>query len=306
MGPYIARRLLSLVPILLGVSLITFLSMHMAPGDPVDQILQGNGNKEVAERIRANLGLNDPIPVQYLNWLGKVVQGDFGRSLLTNAPVRNEILERLPSTLQLAAAGTLVAILLGVPLGVIAAVARRSWVDTTVMVAALGGLSMPSFWLGLLLILIFGVNLGWFPVLGGSGIRSLVLPAFTVGVLYAAIIARITRSSMLEIMRQEYVQTARAKGLRERAVVIWHALANSMIPVLTVIGIQLGELLAGTVMVEAVFARSGIGSLAIRAISARDFPLVQGIVLFYATVYILSSLLIDLLYAYVDPRIRLS
>jgi peptide/nickel transport system permease protein len=303
---FLVRRLLALIPILLGVSLITFMSVHLTPGDPVDQILANNANREAAENLREHLGLNDPVPVQYVRWLGDAVRGDFGRSLLTNAPVTDEVLDRLPSTTQLALAGLLVSLLIGVPLGLLAAISKKAWVDSTFMVIALGGLSMPSFWLGLLLSLLFGVKLGWFPILGGSGMKSLVLPAFTLGIVNAAIIARLTRSSMLEVMRQEYVQTARAKGLAERTVIIRHAFRNALIPVLTVLGIQFGNLLAGTVIVESVFARSGIGTLAIRAIQARDFPLIQGIVLFYAAIYVLTSLVVDLVYGVVDPRIRLS
>ena len=303
---FVVRRLLALIPILLGVSLITFLSIHLTPGDPVDQILADNSNREAAERLREHLGLNDPIPVQYVRWLTNALRGDFGRSLLTNAPVTDEILDRFPSTVQLALAGLIVSVVLGMPMGVLAAISKRAWVDSSIMVVALAGLSMPSFWLGMLLALFFGVKLHWFPILGGSGWKSLVLPAFTLGIVNAAIIARMTRSSMLEVMNQEFVQTARAKGLTESTVVIRHAFRNSLIPVLTVLGIQFGNLLAGTVIIESVFARAGVGTLAIRAIQARDFPLIQGIVLFFATLYILTSLVVDVLYGFLDPRIRLS
>ncbi len=306
MGSYAARRLLGLIPILIGVSLVTFFSMHLTPGDPVDQILAGNANREAAETLRAHLRLDDPLPVQYMRWLGGILQGDLGRSLLTNAPVLDEITGRLGNTLKLALAGMAVSVLIGVPLGVLAAVSKKQWIDSSIMLVALTGLSMPSFWLGLLVLLVFGVQFGWFPVIGGTGIRALVLPALTLGVSYSAIIARLTRSSMLEVLRHEYVQTARAKGLAERVVIVRHAFRNALIPVLTVVGIQFGGLLAGTVIIEAVFARSGLGSLAIRAIQARDFPVVQGIVLFYATFYILSSLVVDLLYGVLDPRIRLT
>lgn len=306
MGIYVARRLLALIPALFGVSLVTFFSIHLAPGDPVDQILGQNTNQQAAENLRRHLGLDDPLPVQYARWLTGVIHGDFGRSLLTNVPVVDEILRRFPSTLELAAAALVVSVLIGVPLGLVAAVVRRRWLDSLIMVAALGGLSMPSFWLGLLLLLLFGVRLAWFPVVGGAGIRALILPAFTLGITSAAIIARLTRSSMLEVLRHEYIQTARAKGLTERMVVLRHAFRNSLVPILTVMGIQVGNLLAGTVIIESVFARAGLGSLAVRAIQARDFPLIQGIVLFYAVLYILSSLVVDLLYGVIDPRIRLT
>jgi ABC-type dipeptide/oligopeptide/nickel transport system permease component len=303
---YALRRLLALIPILLGVSVITFLSIHLTPGDPVNQILATNANKEAADRLREKLGLNDPLPVQYVRWLGSALHGDFGRSLLTNAPVSREILDRFPSTLQLAIAAMLIAVVLGIPLGMAAAVTKRSELDSGFMMVALVGLSTPTFWLGMLLSLFFGVRLHWFPILGGSGYRSLVLPAFTLGIVNVAIVARLTRSSMLDVLRQEYMTTARAKGLRERTVIVRHACRNSLIPVLTVLGIQFGDLLAGTVIVEAVFARAGLGTLAIRAIQARDFPLIQGIVLFYAVLYVGSSLIVDLLYGVLDPRIRFS
>jgi peptide/nickel transport system permease protein len=305
MGIYTLRRLLMLIPILVGVGIVTFLAIHLAPGDPVAQILADNANREAAENMRQQLGLNDPLPVQYVHWFGGVLRGDFGRSLLTNVPVRDEILARFPSTVQLAIAGLVVSIGLGVPLGLLAAISRRRWVDSTIMFFALGGLSIPNFYLGLLLLLVFGVRLAWFPVVGGTGLRALVLPAFTLGIVNASIIARLTRASMLEVLRQGYIQTARAKGLNARTVVVRHALRNALIPVVTVIGIQFGHLLSGAVIIEAVFARAGIGSLAIRAIQARDFPLVQGIVLFLATLFVCASLVVDLLYGLLDPRIRL-
>ncbi|HEX5505148.1 MAG TPA: nickel ABC transporter permease [Thermomicrobiales bacterium] len=303
---YVVRRLLALVVILVGIGLISFLAIHATPGDPVDEILANNANREAAENMRRQLGLTQPLPVQYARWMGGVLHGDFGRSLLTNVPVTDEIMERFPSTVELAVAGLAVSLAIGVPLGLLAAVTRRRWVDSAIMVVALGGLSVPSFWLGLLLLLLFGVKLGWFPVLGGEGLRSLVLPAFTLGIVGASVLARLTRSSMLEVLRHDYVQTARAKGLAERAVIVRHAFRNALIPVITVIGIQFGHLLAGTVIIEAVFARPGVGSLAIRAIQARDFPLVQGIVLFYAALYVLTNLVVDLLYGVLDPRIRLA
>lgn len=306
MGIYFLRRLLSLVPILIGVSLVTFLSVRLMPGDPVSEILAQNANREAAEKMRRHLGLDDPLPVQYGRWLGNALKGDLGRSLLTNNTVLYEITSRLSSTLELAVAASVVALGMGIPLGLLAAVIRRSWLDSLVMVIAVSGLSIPSFWLGLLVLLLFGIKLGWFPVVGGTGLRGLVLPAFTLGVAYAALIARLTRSSMLEVLRHEYIQTARAKGLDELIVILRHAFRNAVIPVLTVIGIQFGNLLAGTVIIESVFARPGLGSLAVRAIQARDFPVIQGIVLFYAVIYVISSLLVDLLYGILDPRIRLA
>jgi peptide/nickel transport system permease protein len=306
MAVFALRRLLTLIPILIGVSIVTFLSIHLTPGDPVDQILASNANKEAADRLREHLGLNDPVPVQYVRWLGSALQGDFGRSLLTNVPVTSEIRARFVSTLQLALAATGISLVIGVPLGMAAAVTKRARVDSGFMMIAVLGLSTPTFWLGMLLSLFFGIKLHWFPILGGSGWKSLVLPAFTLGIVNVAIVARLTRSSMMDVLRQEYMNTARAKGLRERVVILRHACRNALIPVLTVLGIQFGDLLAGTVIVEAVFARAGLGTLAIRAIQARDFPLIQGIVLFYAVLYVGSSLIVDVLYGALDPRIRLS
>lgn len=306
MAVFALRRLLTLIPILVGVSIVTFLSIHLTPGDPVDQILASNANKEAADRLREHLGLNDPVPVQYVRWLGSALQGDFGRSLLTNVPVTSEIRDRFVSTLQLALAATAISLVIGVPLGMAAAITRRARLDSGFMMVAVLGLSTPTFWLGMLLSLFFGIKLHWFPILGGSGWKSLVLPAFTLGIVNVAIVARLTRSSMMDVLRQEYMNTARAKGLRERVVILRHACRNALIPVLTVLGIQFGDLLAGTVIVEAVFARAGLGTLAIRAIQARDFPLIQGIVLFYAVLYVGSSLIVDLLYGALDPRIRLS
>jgi peptide/nickel transport system permease protein len=306
MAAFALRRLLTLIPILLGVSVLTFLSIHLTPGDPVNQILAANANKEAADRLREHLGLNDPLPVQYVRWLGSALHGDFGRSLLTNTSVSHEIFDRFPSTLQLALAAMVISVVLGLPLGMMAAMTKRARLDSGVMMLALVGLSSPTFWLGTLLSLFFGIKLGWFPILGGAGLKSLVLPAFTLGIVNVAIMARLTRSSMLDVLHQEYMQTARAKGLRERTVIVRHAFRNSLIPVLTVLGIQFGDLLAGTVIVEAVFARAGLGTLAIRAIQARDFPLIQGIVLFYAVLYVGSSLIVDVIYGVLDPRIRFS
>lgn len=304
MAGFIIRRLLALIPLLFGITLITFFAVRLAPGDPVEQILGQNTNKQAAEQLRQHLGLNQPLPVQYVRWLDGAVRGDFGRSLITDVPVTQEIVKRFPSTFELAVAAFFVMLAVGIPLGIAAAVTRQRWLDSLLMMGALGGLSIPSFWLGLLLLIVFGVKLGWLPVVGGSGIRGLVLPAVTLGVAPAAIIARLARSSMLEVIRQDYIQTARAKGLVERVVIYRHAFRNSLIPILTVLGITFGNLLGGTVIIEAVFSRGGLGTLAIRAIETRDFPLIQGIVIFYAVLYVLCNLAVDVIYGVADPRIR--
>lgn len=302
---YGIRRLLLLPVMLLGIAVITFMAIHLAPGDPITGRLQESGlsTQQLAE-LKSHYGLDKPLHVQLMQFLTSTARGDLGRSIITNAKVADEILQRFPSTFQLAMGALLIAVVLGVPLGVMAAVARLPWVDSALMVGALLGVSVPSFWLGLMLILFFGVNLGWFPVLGGEGLRALVLPALTLGLGSAAVIARLTRSAMLEVLHQDYIRTARAKGLRESVVAIRHALRNSLISVVTVLGIQIGYLLTGTVIIETVFARAGIGSVAIRAIQGRDFPLVQGIVLFYAVIFVATNLLVDMLYGLLDPRIR--
>jgi peptide/nickel transport system permease protein len=307
MGAYVAHRLLQAIPVLLGVSLLVFSMMHLLPGDPVMTMLgETVASSDVIENSRQQLGLNDPLPVQYWRFLSHALQGDLGRSWRSNEPVTKVILEQLPATLQLTVTGLGLAILLGVLLGLLAAVHQNSPIDNASMVVALIGVSMPSFWLGLLLIFVFSVRLGWIPITGYGGGERLILPAFTLGLQASAIIARLVRSSVLETLSQDYVVTARAKGLAERMVLLRHALRNALIPVVTVVGLQFGGLLGGAVVIESVFSRQGIGRVAVVAISGKDFPLVQGVVLFVATVYVLVNLVIDLLYAWLDPRIRYS
>lgn len=302
---YALQRFLLAIPVLLGVSALTFLMLHLVPGDPVAAMFigQGGAKAEQLEAVREQLGLNDPLPVQYVRYMGNVLQGDLGRSIRTNEPVAEMIRRNFPQTLQLTLASMGVAIVLGVSLGVIAAVKRGRIVDNVVMLIALAGVSMPSFWLGLLLISVFSIWLGWFPIIGGSGWRGLALPAMALGFAAAAIIARMVRSSLLEVLGENYVVTARAKGLTEQRVIVRHALRNAAIPVITIVGLQFGGLLAGAVIVEQVFTRQGLGRMLVSALQSRDFPVAQGGVLFVAVVYVLVNLLVDLLYGVVDPRI---
>jgi peptide/nickel transport system permease protein len=293
------------VPVVLGVSVLVFSMVYLLPGDPA-QAIAGTQvlDRETLEILRKQLGLNDPAPVQYARFLINALHGDLGRSTLSQRPVINEILTNLPSTLQLTGAAMCLAILIGMSLGAAAAIRHNSWIDHLTMLMALTGVSVPGFWLGVLAILLFSVVLGWLPPSGSQGAERLVMPAGVLGLSAAGIIARLTRSSMLEVLRQDYITTARAKGLRQLAVIYRHALKNALIPVLTIVGLQVGTLLAGSVVIETVFSRRGIGRLLIEGILARDFPLVQGLVLFTATSYVAVNLIVDLLYAYVDPRIR--
>lgn len=307
---YTLRRLLEAVPILLGVSLLTFLMLHLTPGDPAVLIGGPTASAEDIENIRARLNLDRPLPEQYLTYLGGLLRGDLGESLQRRERVIDMILVRLPNTVQLAVAG-LVVTLIGIPLGVIAATNRNTLTDLAVTNLALVGLSVPNFWLGLLLIVWFSVDLRWFPAAGLAqpwwslaGLQSLVLPAITLGVGGLALIARLTRSGMLEVLGQEYVRTATAKGLPRRLVVYRHALKNALIPVITVLGLNFGYLLGGAVVTESVFAINGVGRLAVDSILSRDYAVVQGCVIFIATTFVFVNLLVDLSYALLDPQIR--
>ena len=308
MQRYIIRRLLLAVPVLLGVSIAVFSMMHLIPGDPALAMLRGQPQVTDADvfRVREDLGLNDPVPVQYIKYLSRVVQGDFGRSVQTKRPVLMDIAAQAPSTLQLALTAVLLAVTLGVVLGVVSALRQNSWVDTLAMLTALFGVSMPSFWFGLILIFVFSLKLGWLPATGQGGLERLILPAVALGMDFSAVTARMVRANLLEVLVTDYVRTARAKGVGQRLVVLRHALRNAMIPAITIVGLQLGTLLGGAVVVETVFARQGIGRLLVTAIMAKDFPVVQGVVLLAAAVYLLLNLMIDLTYAFFDPRIRYS
>ena len=290
---------------LLGVATIVFFMMRILPTDPAKMMLYETGASSAdIEKLRHQLGLDEPIYVQYVRFLGDVARGDFGQSFYTKQTVTSMLVQQLPATLQLAVAGLVVSTLLGVVLGVLAAMRQGSWFDTVCMVFALTGVSMPSFWLGLMLIFFLSLKIQLLPSVGTGGLNHLILPAFTLGLGGAGIVARLVRSSMLEVMRQEYVVTARAKGLSERRVTIGHSLRNALIPAVTIIGLQFGYLLGGTVVVESVFARQGIGRLAVTAITGRDFNVIQGWALFVAVVYIVVNLLVDISYAWLDPRVR--
>lgn len=305
MGKYLTQRLLSTIPVLIGVTIAVFSMLHLVPGDPIQMMLgEFQTSPQQMEQLKSQLHLDEPLPQQYGRFVAGAVQGDFGYSIRSKRPVLDEIKDNLPSTIVLTLSGLAVALAIGIPLGVIAAVKQNTWVDLSSMVVAMLGVSMPSFWLGLLLIFAFSLKVEWFPATGGGDFRHLVLPAMTLGLGASAIIARLTRSTMLEVLRQEYITTARAKGLRESIVVVRHALRNALIPTVTILGLQFGQLLAGTVVIETVFGRPGIGRLIVSAILEKDFPLVQGIVLFIAISYVLINLFVDVLYAVLDPRIR--
>jgi len=302
---WILRRILAVVPVLFGVTLAVFSMLFLVPGDPVKMMLaEFVTNPDQVAQMRAQLHLDEPILKQYGRFVTGAVRGDLGTSIRSRRPVTTEIGENLASTAQLALAAMLVAVGIGIPLGLLAALSRNSWLDVASMGTALLGVSMPSFWLGLLLIFVFSLHLAWFPATGGGDLHHLILPAVTLGMIAAAIIARLTRSSMLEVLGQDYVRTARAKGLGGFSVVVRHALKNALIPIITIFGLQFGNLLAGAVIVETVFSRPGLGRLIVGGILNKDFPLVQGTVLFVATIYVLINLLVDVAYAYADPRIR--
>jgi peptide/nickel transport system permease protein len=302
---YISQRLLHAIPVLIGISVLTFAMLHLVPGDPV-LIFAGDKpiTEERAAEIRHQLGLDRPLWQQYWDYASHAARGDLGVGLRSQRPVLDSILEVLPGTLQLTFAALLVAALAGVALGILAAVAHGTWIDTAAMSFAMVGVSVPIFYSSLLLILFFSFRLGWFPATGQGGVERLVLPAAALGLASAAALARLVRSSMLEVLSQEYIVTARSKGLSGRAVVLRHALKNALIPTVTMLGLQLGALLGGAVVTETIFSRPGLGRLAVDAIANRDFPLIQGTVLFAAVTYVLVNLAVDVLYAAIDPRIR--
>ncbi len=309
---YTIRRLLLLIPVMLLVATGVFLLLRLTPGDPAGVILGPDATEERRLALRETLGLNDPLVVQYGRWLGKMAQGDLDRSLFLDQPVAEALLERAEPTLLLTFLALLVAVVLGIPTGIIAARSRGTWLDLSSMGVAMVGIAMPTFWLGLNLIFIFAVLLRWLPVAGYAplseglweSLRYMILPAITLGVAQGALLARMTRSMMLEVLNQDYVRTARSKGLTEKGVVLRHALRNAFLPLMTVIGLSFAALMSGAVVTEQIFNIPGVGRLLIQAIGRRDFPLVQGAVLVIAAIYVLINLLVDLLYAVIDPRIR--
>ncbi|WP_121741892.1 nickel ABC transporter permease [Natronorubrum halophilum] len=301
------ERLASVTVVMVGVSLLTYGFVFLTPGDPAYTILreqrQSPPSAAEAAAFRAEHGLDDPFLVQYLSWLTDALQGDLGTSYYRSEPVTTLLLEYLPNTLELALAATAVSLLLAVPLGVLSAVHRDTWIDRTSQIAALVGISMPNFWLGYLLILVFSLWLGLTPVSGVGTLGHLVLPAITLGTGMAAIITRLVRTSMLDVLEAEYIDTARSKGVRERLVVYKHALRNALVPVVTIVGLQFGFVLNGAVVVEVVFQRPGLGTLLVDAVFARDYPIIQGIVLVTALTFVVTNQLVDLAYVALDPRI---
>lgn len=301
---YVIGRLLMLIPVLIAVSLVVYFIVDLAPGDVVDVIAPDDASPEDKELLREMMGLNDPFIVRYFRYMQGLLRGDLGKSYVNNRDVFEVYFSRLPNTLILAMAGIFVAVVFAVPLGVIGAIHRASWKDAISMIFGLLGLSMPNFWLGLLLIIVFSLKLGLFPSYGSEGWSSIVLPAITIGTGQAALIMRTTRSSMLEVIRQDYLRTARAKGVPERTVIYKHALRNALIPIVTVMGTQLGVSLGGAVFTETVFAWPGVGRLVVDAINSRDIPMVTGCLILTTMLASFLILLVDIAYAFIDPRIK--
>ncbi len=313
MTRYIARRLLLTVPVLLLVSMIVFTLINMIPGDPALIMAGPEAGKEAVEALRIQMGLNRPVAVRYLIWLNHLLHGDLGKSVKDGQPVLDILLLKLPVTVELAAVAILISWLIAIPAGVLAAWKRRSAIDYAATTVALAGISIPNFWLGIMLIYLFAVNLRWLPPSGyiepwidlSRNIRLMIMPAIVLGTALAALVMRLLRSSMLEVMGTEFIRTAQAKGLSDRLVLLKHALKNAMIPVATVMGLQLGGLLGGAVITETIFAVPGIGRLAVESILTRDYPMVQGVVLFSAVAIVFVNFSVDMLYSVIDPRIRL-
>ena len=304
MGAYIRRRLLQSVFVIWGVSVLVFFLLRLAPGDPVSLLLSETASPEQMDAVREKWGLNEPIPVQYMVFLSHAVQGDLGDSLFFQQPAIEVLLERMPATLQLSGVALLFSLSVAIPVGMMSALKRDSIWDYLGTGLAMLGQAIPPYWLGIMLILVFSVALGWFPTSGRGTIWHLVLPAVTLGSVLMALITRLVRSGMLDVLGEDYIRTARAKGLQERRVIVRHALRNILIPLVTVVGLQLGALFGGAVITESIFAWPGVGRLALQAINARDYPMVQASVLFISVVYVFLNLAIDILYVYLDPRIR--
>lgn len=304
MFKYIVQRLIAAIPTLLGVAIVVFLMLRMLPGDPARTIAGAQASETDVEMIRHSLGLDQPVGAQFVTFMVRLSHLDLGQSARTSQPVGQEVLARLPYTVELALVAIVLATFVGVLAGVLAATHHNTKVDYLVSAASLFGVSMPVYWLGLMLIVVFAITLQWFPAAGADQPLSFVLPSFTLASFVIGLIARMTRSSMLEVLRQDYVQTARSKGLSERVVLYGHALRNALLPVVTIVGLQFGTLLGGAVLTESVFGWPGIGQLLVDSIFARDYPVVQGITLTFSSLFILVNLVVDVLYAYVDPRIH--
>ncbi len=299
------RRLLSTVFVLWGVVTLTFFAMRLLPGDPATVLIsQGGGSAEDIATLRRQLGLDDPLLIQYTSFLGKLIQGDLGMSLVSHRPVTQEIAEQLPHTLALASSATFFSVVLGISMGVLAAVYEGSWIDQLCITLSILGVSVPILLSGLLLILLFSLVLGWLPATGQGSWSHLVMPSFVLSLASLGTIARLVRAQMLDVLPQDYISVARSKGLKERVILWRHALRNALIPVVTIIGLQFGALLGGTVVTESLFSRRGLGRLVVDAISWQDYPLVQGVVILGATIYVAVNLLVDLSYGLLDPRIR--
>jgi peptide/nickel transport system permease protein len=305
-------RLAALVPMLLALSVASFALVHVIPGDPALVMMGGEGTPQAVEELRRQLGLNRPLHVRYLEWLGQIAQGDLGQSLYNRTRVSEELFWRMPTTLSLVTLALFFSIAIGVPAGLLSAAFRNSWIDHVARLLTLVSLSLPSFWLGLMLIIFFSLRLDLLPIVGYEPITQgfwqaipfLVLPSLSLGTYLAALLTRLTRSSMLEVLNQDYVRTARAKGLRDRVVLMRHALRNALIPIVTVIGINVGILLGGSAVVETVFVLPGVGQLVVRSLYNRDLPVIQGLILYVAVVYVLINLFVDVVYTYLDPRLR--
>jgi len=304
MTAYLVRRFLLAIPVLLVTAFLVFMALHLSPGDPVDVIVGPIAPPEVRERIRVKLGLDKPLPIQFALYLSNIAQGDLGESILNRREVSEMIAQKLSVTAELGLTSFAITYLLGIPLGTVAALNRRSFFDWFTMVLALLGVSMPAFWLGLLLIYAFSVNLRWLPPTGYGDVRHLILPALALGLPYVGRVARITRSTMLEVIGQDYIRTARAKGITELFVVARHALRNSLIPIISLMGLDFGYILGGSVVIEHVFARAGIGDMILRSIYSRDFPVLQGCMFVLTVGIIVGNIMADMFYVVVDPRIR--
>jgi peptide/nickel transport system permease protein len=305
MGTYILKRIFMLIPVLLGISLLVFAIAKVTPGDPAAVMAFPNTTPERIEYIRHQLGLDQPIYIQYARFLWNAIHGDLGTSYRGSMPVLRDLLDRLPNTVELTLAALLITIIVGIPLGVLAASNRNKLIDNTIMLTALTGLSVPSFYLGIIFIIIFAVEFKLVSATGGPGLKNLILPAITLAAAPTAVMIRLTRTSMLEVVSKDYVRTARAKGLKERIVLVRHILRNSLVPIATFLGLLTGNLVVGAVFIEIVFARPGFGRFLVAAIAARDYPQVQGAVLVSACAFVVLNLIIDILYGIIDPRIRL-
>ena len=302
---FIVRRILQTIPVLFGVIVITFILMYMVPGDPVVSMVGERYDEETIHKLRKELHLDDSLPMQFVHYVSNVLRGDFGKSFITGGSVSEELLIKFPNTLMLAVASMIIAIITGLTMGIVSSLRPQSILDKITMLFALAGISAPVFWVGLMLVLFIGVFLQWLPPTGFGGIEYIILPAITLGLRSAAYLARLTRATMLDVLNQDYIRTARMKGLPEWKVILKHGFPNILIPIITVIGTDFGSYLSGAVLTESIFGWPGIGRYALEAILKRDFPVIQGTVLFMALMFILANLIVDIFYGIVDPRIRI-